>query len=194
MAETVLISAPAEEPISLAEAKLHLRVDGTDEDTRISTLIVAARERCEHETGRRMITQTREMVLDAFPSSSEAIKLHSDCVMAQSIASVEYLNAAGSWVAFGSSNYALDARSLPGYVFLAVGSAWPTPVDSANAVRLRIVCGYGAASAVPQSLKQWMLLHIGANYRNREAFGAKAADELPGRFVDGLLDAHRVYL
>ena len=192
MAETVLISAPAEEPITLAEARLHVRADDTTDDTLISALIVAARERAEHETGRRLITQTREMVLDAFPSSSEAIQLHAECVTAQSIASIEYLNDAGSWITFGSTNYALDARSLPGYVFLASGSSWPTPADSANAVRIRVVCGYGNAASVPQSIKQWMLLHIGANYANREALGD--VKELPGRFVDGLLDPHRVYV
>ena len=192
MAETVLISAPAEEPITLAEARLHVRADDTTDDTLISALIVAARERAEHETGRRLITQTREMVLDAFPSSSEAIQLHAECVTAQSIASIEYLNDAGSWITFGSTNYALDARSLPGYVFLASGSSWPTPADSANAVRIRVVCGYGNAASVPQTIKQWMLLQIGANYENRESLGD--AKELPGRFVDGLLDPHRVYV
>ena len=65
----IRITAPATEPIDLATAKLHCRVDGTDEDTLIAALIVAAREQAEHETGRALVTQTWEQVHDAFPDA-----------------------------------------------------------------------------------------------------------------------------
>jgi uncharacterized phiE125 gp8 family phage protein len=198
MAETVLTAAPQAEPISLAEARLHLRIDddNTADDALIQVLITAAREQAEHETGRRMITQTREMTLDAFPAGGESIQLHADCVKAQSIESITYLDTAGVWQTFNAASYALDPHTLPGYVFEAAGAAWPAGVsDSANAVRIKVVCGYGnAGSDVPQALRQWMLLQIGAMYAQRETFalGVPVA-ELPGRFVDRLLDPYRVY-
>lgn len=50
--------APAEEPVTLAEAKAHLRVSGTDEDAYIDALVKAARGRAESLTRRQLITAT----------------------------------------------------------------------------------------------------------------------------------------
>lgn len=197
MAETVLTAPPQVEPISLAEARLHLRIDddNTADDALIQVLIQAAREQAEHETGRRLITQTREITLDAFPESGESIRLHADCVKAQSIESITYLNTSGAWLTFSSANYGLDPHSLPGYIFRAAAANWPTDVaDSANAVRIKVVCGYGnAASDVPQALRQWMLLQIGTMYEHRKSVHTGPANDLPNRFTDRLLDAYRVY-
>ena len=50
-----LVTPPAGVPISLAEAKLHLRVDGGDDDPLICSLISAARQAAETITGRQLI-------------------------------------------------------------------------------------------------------------------------------------------
>lgn len=198
MAEPILITAPAVEPISLAEARLHLRIDddNTTDDALIELLITAAREQAEHELGRRLITQTWDMVLDAFPGNSEAIELHWDLVKPASIAQITYLDTSGVVQTMDPGDYELDPHSLPGYVFPAAGVNWPGDVaDSANAVKVRVVCGFGAAgSDVPATIREWIKLQLGALYRNREAFqvGVPVA-ELPGRFTERLLDGHRVY-
>lgn len=185
----VLITAPAEEPVTLSEAKLHLRVDHSADDTLITALIVAAREQAEHKTGRVLVTQTWEQVLDAFPAD----EMRLDVPPVQSITSVKYLDEAGDEQTLDGAAYSLDAAKLPGWLFPA--SEWPATYDGANAVRVRMVCGYGAASAVPATIKAWMLLHVGAGYRQREAFAQGAAPaELPNRYVDALLDSARVYL
>ena len=59
---------PADEPVSLADARAHLRVDGTDEDALIGGLIVAAREYAEGFTGRRFVTTDMELTLEQFPA------------------------------------------------------------------------------------------------------------------------------
>ena len=199
MAEPILITAPTVEPISLSEARLHLKIDddNTSDDTLIQMLIKAAREQAEHETRRRLITQTWDMVLDAFPADGESIQLHSSLSGAQSITSVTYLDTSGVVQTFSSASYTLDAQTLPGYVFPDEDVAWPSDVaDSANAVKVRVVVGYGdAGSDVPAPIRQWILMQLGALYRNREAFMAGVAvADLPGRFVDRLLDPFRVYL
>ena len=62
-----------------------------------------------------------------------------------------------------------------------------------NAVRVRYICGYGLAVAIPQAIKQWMLLAIGTMYENRAAAGAGQVYNIPDRFWSGLLDPYRLY-
>jgi hypothetical protein len=62
-----LITAPNAEPVTLQEAKDSLRVEGTDEDARITRHIINARRQAEAYTERQLVTATWELVLDAFP-------------------------------------------------------------------------------------------------------------------------------
>ncbi len=185
----IRITAPATEPLDLATAKLHCRVDGTDEDTLITALIVAAREQAEHETGRALVTQTWELVHDAFP---EAFVLRRAPI--QSVTSLKYLDpATGTELTLDPADYLLDKDSEPGYVVPGYGKTWPYAREVPNAVRLRYVAGYGAAVAVPQAIKQWMLLAIGTMYENRATGGAAQTYAIPDRFWAGLLDPYRLY-
>lgn len=188
-----LITPAANEPVTLAEARAQCRVDGTDDDALFTIFIAAARSRAEHETGRRFITQTWRQTLDAFPSTSDIRLEVPPCA---SIAQLQYVNAAGTLTTLSSSDYVLDAAVGPaGWLFPADGTTWPETDDVVNAVRIDIVAGYGADSTfVPQDLRSWMLLTIGFLYAQREAIDASGRMvELPARFYDGLLDAHRVY-
>ena len=63
----ILISEPEEEPLSLADAKLFLRVEHDAEDALITNLVRAARRHVETQTGRRLVTQIWRLVLDAWP-------------------------------------------------------------------------------------------------------------------------------
>lgn len=184
-----LITAPAAEPLSLAEAKLHLRVDHADEDTLITALIVAARGCAEHETGRALVTQTWELVLDAFP---EAFVLRKPPIA--SVTSVKYIDpATGAEQTLDLADTLLDEISEPGYLVPAYGKAWPEARATANAVRVRYVCGYGNAAAVPAAIKQWMLLAIGTMYEQRGTAVAGTFAPLPDRFWGALLDPYRLY-
>jgi uncharacterized phiE125 gp8 family phage protein len=64
-----LVTAPAGEPITLLEAKQHLRVDVDDDDALIGSLITAARQAAETLTGRQLMTARWRLVLDAFPGA-----------------------------------------------------------------------------------------------------------------------------
>lgn len=191
---TTLITDATVEPITLAEARLHLRLasDYTAEDTTIEALIKAARTMAEHELGRALIQQTWEEVLDAFPD--DEIMLSKPAVLA--VISIKYIDAGGVERTIPSANYSLDRSTLPGWVKPAYGLAWPTDaLDSTNVVRVRYTAGYGVdATAVPATVKRWMLIQIGTMWRNREAFveGVSVAD-IPNRWVAGLLDSERVY-
>ena len=182
-----VITAPTTEPVTLTEAKLHLRVDHSTDDNLITALITAAREHVEHVTERSLITQTLELVVDAFPAAE--IRLPRPKLI--SITSVKYDDADGVEQTMDAADYTTDTYSEPGWLFPVYGTDWPSTLDAPNAVRVRYVAGYGSASAVPSGIKAWMLVRIGALYKNREELvdGRNVAPS----YVDRLLDAYRVY-
>lgn len=186
-----LITSPSSYPVTLAEARVHLRVDGSGDDSWIESAIAAATQAAEHDTGRRFITQTWEAVFDAFPDY--AIELGLPPV--QSIVSVKYIDAQGVLATLDPAAYVLDNDQLPGYALPADGYSWPRAADAANAVRVRFVSGYGDNSAsVPPPARHWILMHVGTAYKHREsvATGVSVA-ELVNRYHDALLDPLRVY-
>jgi uncharacterized phiE125 gp8 family phage protein len=152
-----IITPPATEPLTLAELKTALRIDGTSDDTLLEALIVAAREFCEDYQKKKYITQTLELVLDYF---KEIIEFNS-CSPVQTVTSVKYYGTDGLENVVNSNIYLLDkdsfvARLLPKYAEL-----WPSnQLQPANGVVIRFVAGYGTALDVPQTVKQAMILHI----------------------------------
>ena len=161
-----LITAPAAEPVSTSEAKAHLRVDTTADDTYIGTLITVARQNVESHLRRSLITQTWEVVLDAFPAG--VIRLPKPPLA--SVTSIKYTDDEGNESTYSSDNYVVDSDTEPGRVVLKSGQTWPAvTLAAANGVRVRYVAGYGAAgSNVPQAIRQAILLVIGSLYENRE--------------------------
>jgi uncharacterized phiE125 gp8 family phage protein len=167
-----LVEAPAVEPVSLAEAKAHLRVDGSAEDALIGGLIVAARQHVEAVTGRAFCTQTWELRLGAFPGDEEFVELPKAPL--QSVQQVAYVNAAGALIqaAIGDFQAIIPAgpQAPPGSVGPAPGKKWPTDVSHAPlSARIRFVAGYGDASAVPFGIVAAIMLLVGDLYQNREA-------------------------
>ncbi len=196
-----LITASTVEPVTLIEAKTHCRVDGTDEDTLIAGLIVAAREYVEGYQNRALIAQTWELVLDAWPAGN-AIEIPKPPL--QSITSIKYKNSDGTESTWEATNYIVDTDSYLGKVVLADGAAWPSDeLHPAGAIRIRFVAGYPPEGEgedidyranVPQRVKQATLLLIGHWYENREAAvtgGNFSTKELP-LAVDALLFQDRV--
>ena len=161
-----LITAPAAEPVSTSEAKSHLRVDTTADDTYIGTLITVARQNVESHLRRALISQTWEVVLDAFPAG--VIRLPKPPLAW--VTSIKYTDDEGNESTYSSANYVVDTDTEPGRVVLKSGQTWPAvTLAAANGVRVRYVAGYGAAgSNVPQAIRQAILLVIGSLYENRE--------------------------
>ena len=181
------LSPPAAEPLTLADAKPHLRVDAdiTEDDGLIAALIVTARQQAEHRTGRALVTQQWRLGLDRFADDSMDLPLPK----LQSVQSVTYLDADGVRQTLAGAEYDVVTDELVGRLLPAFGKTWPDCRIRPGSVQVSYTCGYGAASDVPQSIKAWMLLAIGAWYENREAMTAgQPVAELPRSFWDGLLD------
>jgi uncharacterized phiE125 gp8 family phage protein len=160
-----LYTAPTEEPVTTAEAKLHLRVSHSDEDTHIARLVAAARRRCETETRRALVTQTWELTLQDWPCDERIIL---PLPPAQSITSITYVDSNGATQTIASSVYKLSVGT-PGIISLKDDQSWPYDLrDEADPITVRFVAGYGAASTVPESLKAGILVLVGTLYENRE--------------------------
>lgn len=166
-----LVTAPTVEPIDLALAKAQCRIhpDVTDEDALLTSYIQAARARCEDVTGRQLMTATYDLTLHQFPACG-AIEV--PILPVQSVTHVKYTNTAGTLTTVTAADYVvsgLNSAKDAAWISLAVGESWPTTIDQANAVVVRIVAGYGASLAsLPAALAQGMLLLIGSWYAQRE--------------------------
>ena len=169
----VQTSAPAAEPILLADAKAHLRVDGTDEDALIGALISAAREQAEAFLRRALITQTWRLDLDELPP---CIALPFPPVA--SITSVDYTDTDGNSQTVATSVYELDAAES--IVRLKYNQVWPSIRDHPDSASVTYVVGYGAAgTSVPASINQGMLMLIGHLFENRELSAPITISQVP---------------
>lgn len=136
----VLITPPAAEPVSLPEAKAHLRVDTADDDSLITALIAAAREYCEGFQNRAYVTQTWQLWLDAWPKGSE-IRIPRPPL--QAVNGVKYYGADNTEYVLPPADYFVDTRSEPGRIVLACGKSWPSvTLRPANAVCVEFVAGH----------------------------------------------------
>jgi uncharacterized phiE125 gp8 family phage protein len=138
-------TAPTVEPVTTAEAKAHLRVDISDDDTLIAGLVTAARRLIEGWTGIRMITQTWYYYLDCFPMEEEII-LPIGPVSA--VSSVKYMKQDDSVLStMSASDYVTDLVGLPARITLKDSASWPgDTLREVNGVVIEFVAGYGNAS------------------------------------------------
>jgi len=194
-----LTTAPAATPVTLAEAKAHLRVTTADEDTLITALIEAATEQAEHLMQRAVMDQQWTLTLDSFsdPSAASAdtasaIELRRPTVTA--VVSVQYLEpVAGVLTTLAGSLYTADLSSpLVARLVPAYNQTWPDTRAQIAAVQVRFSCGWLNAAAVPATVKAWIKLRIGALYENREAWTLGKSIE-SNDFIDHLLDRHRIF-
>jgi uncharacterized phiE125 gp8 family phage protein len=184
-----LINPRALQPVTLAEAKLHLRVDTSADDALITALIIAATDDAEHLMDRAVLPQSWQLTLDKFESAE--ITLQKPPITA--ITSVKYLQASdGVLTTLNPATYVLapandyTARLVPAYA-----TSWPATRGMPEAVRVLFVTGYADAASVPEPIKAWIKLRIGALYANREAWTVGVREALNrNEFVDRLLDRY----
>jgi uncharacterized phiE125 gp8 family phage protein len=168
---STLITAPAVEPLTLAEAKLYLRVDATTENSLITGMIVSARQMVETYTRRALATQTWDFRYPWFMDTRRPLIVPKAPL--QSVTSVTYLDEDGASQTLGSSNYTVrtfsGAVAGRGYVELKDDVSLPSVyTDAIMPVTVRAVCGYGVAADVPDGLKMAIYLMLGDLYEQRQ--------------------------
>jgi len=165
-----VITAPADEPVTVEEVKNQLRIDSTTEDADLAEYITAAREYGEDITRRAFATQTLEMYLDEFPCGDIELSMPP----LQSVTSVKYKDSAGTETTMtATTEYLVDTDSNIGRVVLPYGVSWPSfTAYPVNPIKIRYVAGY---TTLPSMLKNAMLLHVGYMYKYRDS-GIPAED------------------
>lgn len=202
-----LITPPAAEPVSLAEAKLHLRVDFDEDDALIQALISAARQAAEMLTQRQLVTARWRMVLDSFPGcglmgvpAGQTFTLPGHAILltkspVASVVEICYLDLAGVSQFMPSAHYTVDKACEPARITPVFGQIWPVALPQIGAVSVTFDAGYGSAADVPEGLKSWIKLRLGSLYAHREEVASMARGRIdPLPFVDGLLDPYKVPL
>ena len=181
-----LITPPIAEPVSLAEAKVHLRVDSDEEDALIEGYIRAATRYVEKGLDISLMERTWKMTLDAF---TRAIELPRGPV--QSVTSVEYIDPLGVTVAF--TDYTADLISPSQWIVLNKDATIPTTLDAVNVVSVTYVSGFDVLPNVYEDLKHAILLLVGHWYSVRESVSDKVMAEVP-LSVDALIYPYRTIL
>lgn len=185
----VVLSGPTVEPVTLAEAKAHLRVDTNAEDTLIQSLIMASRLHIEAALDLALVTQTWRIRRDTWPASRT---LTLPIRPVQAITSFEVHAADGITETFGADAFILDGDANPARLVWRGNGAMPTSGLVANGIEIDLVAGFGdAAEDVPQPIRQALLLLIAHWYENREPveIGATATPIPPA--VSDLLAPYR---
>jgi uncharacterized phiE125 gp8 family phage protein len=162
-----VVTPPATEPVTLTQAKAALRVDLSDDDTYITSLITSAREQVEIDTGRALITTAFKYRIDRF---YDEIYLPKPKLI--SVSGIQYYDVNGTLQTLSSTYYQADAYSFPGVIYPGVATTYPqTQSGKVNAVIISYTGGYGDdATDVPQSLRDAILMLIQERYNKRDNY------------------------
>jgi uncharacterized phiE125 gp8 family phage protein len=162
-----LLSGPAVEPVSLAEAKAWLRLDSSDEDQLLSALIVSARLTLEAYTRRFFVTQSWRMSFDAWPASTlRRHMLAAPLAPLRNVAAIRIFDAEDVATTLDASAYrAAPAQDRGRIVFQ---EAPPAPGRASDGVEIDVVAGYGdAGSDTPEPLRRALLALVAHWHENR---------------------------
>lgn len=190
----VVVTPPTAEPVSLAEAKAHLRVDSSDENSLISALIASARQWVEAYTNRSLGLQTLELQLPCFASVIELPR-----PPLRTLVSVKYLDSSNVEQTLSVGSYYRTVEhsdGQPGFLELLENVTLPTTYSSRVAVKVRYQAGYDTSGSpgdiVPEAIKQAMLILIAEMYEYREITVTGSIVQ-ENKVIPALLSVHKVW-
>lgn len=156
--------------VTLAEAKEHLRIDSSDEDSLITSLIHAATEYVSGRNGfigRALLEQTWYMYFTAFDDIELPLP---PCI---SVEGIIYKDTDGATQTLATSIYTVNVAREPALITLKPNQTWPETDGSWDAVKVEFTCGYAGGSpendAIPHAIRAAIKLVLGDLYQNREA-------------------------
>lgn len=196
----VVVTPPADTPITVDDAKSHLRVVGSDDDTLISTYISAATAMVENEIGRALMPQTLKLYLDEFPKSWHGEYYCDQPILLQrppvaSVSSLKYIDADGDEQTLSANvDYVVDLYAEVPKIEPAYNMTWASTREQSNAVYAQYIAGYANAAAVPEQIKQAIRLLVCTLYEFRGPVlaGAQLSQMPNSGLVSAILSPYRV--
>jgi uncharacterized phiE125 gp8 family phage protein len=208
---SVLVTAPASEPVTASELRSHLRADSTElPDAEANALIAEARQMIEDLIGLAFISQSWRLSLDRWPGGAEAwwdgvrqmaiSELYAANYMTSvmlprwplaSITSVTVFDEDSNSQAVTVANtFDVDTYQVPGRLTLKRGSTWPIALRANDAIQIIYVSGYANAAAVPAPMKRALKQLAAFLYTNR-GDTCEPADAMQKSGAAGLFDTYR---
>lgn len=183
-----LIRPPAVEPVSIAEAKAHARIDTADEDAIVASLVTTSRLSIEAALGLGLVSQDWRIRLDAVPRSG-VIELPMRPLV--SVLAVQVRDAAGGAVTLAASDYEVDTASVPPRIALS-GTVSALPGVRLGGIVIDVTVGFGMAAAdVPTPIRQALLMLVAHWYEHREPVAVGGAPARIPDAIDALLAPYR---
>lgn len=205
-----LVTGPTEEPVSLAEAKAHCRIDSTDDDGLLAGYILAARKYCEGDTRRAFLTQTWDYTIDyQWPYINKGVTFangqtyygspyqYHQIILPfgnlQSVTSVTYIDQDGATQTLDTSQYTVKSDETSGLINENYGITWPYTRYVIGAITVRFVAGWLPAQ-FPDDLRMAMLMLIGTWYENRESvvLGRSEVPTVLPMATEAILSSYRI--
>lgn len=193
------VTEPAVEPVTLTEAKQHLRVDTSDDDTYIEGLIAAARQWVEEYLDRALVSQQLTMRLDAFPYEftlprppmATSGTLTSTAVT-YTLSPTSSSTATLTTTTLSTTSYRVDREATPGKIRTVYGGTWPSHLADPNAVTVTWWAGYGSSSTdVPRAIRHAILMIVAQMYEQRLAVLTGSISKEIEFGVKALLDSQK---
>jgi uncharacterized phiE125 gp8 family phage protein len=175
-----LLAPPAEEPLTLADAKAFAKIETPDDDMLVQALILSARMHVEAATRRLLVTQSWRLGLDTAREGRILVPV----APVQSVAAIRRIDASGVASVVDPSTYTADIASVPSVIRLAAAAEGRIEVD--------LVLGYGPASAVPEPLRHALRLLVAAWYEDRGGLAMTGEGAALPVTVEALIAPYRV--
>jgi uncharacterized phiE125 gp8 family phage protein len=165
----ILITPPAAAPISIQEIHAQCRVDDVSEDALLAAYVRSATDAVEQMTGLRLIDQTWEYTIDAFPERCGWIRLPLAPLLA--LVSIVYLDTQGVAQTLPVQSYLLDGlgSTTPARIILAPNQQWPSTWHGLGSVMIRFRTGWIDHNGVPEALRQAIMMLAAYWFGQREA-------------------------
>jgi uncharacterized phiE125 gp8 family phage protein len=197
----VTLVEPAVEPVTLAEAKAHLRVDSSDEDSTISMLITAARIHVERYTRRSLVYTAHRLLLDAWPHDIELPRSPAVVAAANTVTGIAYAtpriryydeNGVQQTLTYAAQDFDALVNDNPPRLVLYPDTTWPSLQTALRGgIEIDWIAGYGAAAAsVPAPLKLVIRMLVSHWFELREAVAPGTMSTVP-MAVESILMAYQ---